>query len=115
MAASESGCEAIVTNLYRTLKRLEHRGPMFPECGSLARQPNDPDHLQFVYAEICEAWQGSEKRRRHNLLKIMQRVGLTESSKAISAPLPETYLKDLISLKKDDFTARFKIYPAEGN
>lgn len=69
----------------------------------------DPERIRPAWIEISEAWQGSAERRRANFLKIMQCVGLTETNKAVSAPLPGSYVDEIISLDRDGLASRFNI------
>lgn len=59
------------------------------------------------WQELSDAWQGSDTLRRSNLLKIFQRVGLTETKEPISAELEEKYIDNLVTLNRDEFAQRF--------
>lgn len=61
------------------------------------------------WVELSEAWQGSADRRKANLMKIMQRVGFTETEKAVSAILPNSYIVDLVEAGRDEVAHRFRI------
>ena len=57
--------------------------------------------------EIAEAWQGSKERRLANFLKILQKVGVTDTSSVVSAVLPQYYITDVISYTRSEFENRF--------
>lgn len=59
------------------------------------------------FAEISDAWQGEKGRRLAILLKVMQKVGLTEAKNAVSAVLPIFYIEGLLDLTRDKFWDRF--------
>jgi hypothetical protein len=43
------------------------------------------------------------------LKKFLQNAGITENKKPISAPLPETFLDDIVALSREDFALRFEV------
>lgn len=67
----------------------------------------DDQRKPSAWMEISDIWQGSMERRRKNLLKVMQRIGLTETRTGISATLPEYYFENILSLTKDEIANRF--------
>jgi hypothetical protein len=67
-----------------------------------------------AWIEIAEAWQGPMERRRTNLEKIMQKVGLTDTQKAVSAELPASYIEEIVALDREDVADRFGIKKTAG-
>lgn len=76
------------------------------------------------WQEISDAWQGSEERRRRNLEKILQKVGVATTPQPkdlknptrarlrrapVSAPVSIDYLNELVSLNRYEFATRFRI------
>ena len=57
--------------------------------------------------EVAEAWQGSKERRLANFLKILQKVGVTDTSSVVSAVLPQDYITDVIGYTRSEFESRF--------
>lgn len=76
------------------------------------------------WTEISDAWQGSEQRRKNNLEKIFQKIGISrrtpcsksnpEEKDTISKPnishaLPEKFINDILSLDRFDFARKFNV------
>lgn len=68
-----------------------------------------PERPISPWRELSDAWQGGTTRRRNILKKVLGQMGISANSKPVSAPLPETFVEDIVSLSRDDFALRFEI------
>ncbi|MDO8295826.1 MAG: hypothetical protein Q7T19_05215 [Caulobacter sp.] len=58
---------------------------------------------------VADLWQGEESRRFMGLIKLMGSLGISESSKPISAVLRANYVSELCALTRDQFEHRYLI------
>jgi len=70
----------------------------------------DGERLVPGFGELAEALQGPRERRLANLIKILQRVGITETAKVVSAVLPDSYIDGILESSRGELVDRFKIH-----
>lgn len=123
---------AIATNLCRSIDQAAIKRIASTEEGMdmmveklLIEYFLESDHRNLKpWSELSEAWQGSETRRKKNLLKILQRVGVSsveqsnvlkpESKSSLrktpmSASLSQIFLNELLALDRHTAAARLGI------
>jgi hypothetical protein len=66
-------------------------------------------YVSKSWGEFSDAWQGSRDRRERVFKKFLANIGIAEVDKAMSAPLPQSYIDEVISLSRDEFAKRFQI------
>jgi hypothetical protein len=67
------------------------------------------ERARAPWSELADAWQGGGTRRRNMLQKFLANVGIAETQTPVSAPLPERFMEETMSLSRDDFARRFEI------
>jgi hypothetical protein len=68
-----------------------------------------PERISNPWSEFTDAWQGSTDRRGNMFKKLLANIGIAEVDKAMSAPLPQSFVDEVISLSRDEFAKRFRI------
>jgi hypothetical protein len=66
-------------------------------------------HETAARSIIADAWQGDEARRRNALTKILASLGISYSSKTVSALLPDNYLDSLVTLERNQFEDKYGV------
>lgn len=64
---------------------------------------------QTAWAEVCDTWQGPEKRRETGVIKLLERIGFSRTTKPVSAALSPNYLQGLVRSNRDDIAHRFAV------
>jgi hypothetical protein len=65
------------------------------------------EHGRTSRSLIADAWQGNQDRRSNAIKKWLASVGVSESSKPISAILRSSYVPDLAALSREQFASRY--------
>lgn len=63
--------------------------------------------IKFSRSFVADAWQGDDGRRADYLVKLLGSLGVSNSSKPVSAPLPSNFISNLTALSRDEFEAKF--------
>lgn len=64
------------------------------------------DRNRSSLGELSDALQGNHKRRKESIIKLLERVGITRTSKPVSPELSEKYIEELSSLTPKEFAKK---------
>ena len=62
-----------------------------------------------AWAELSDLWQGSNEQRRSKLMKVFERIGFTGAKDAVSKPLPERFLLEMVELDLEGIAKRLGV------